>query len=98
MGASANTPEAAELAVLVEAVEAYEVVHFPIARPSHVEAIRFRMAQMGLRQADLQPFIGNASKVSRVLSGRQPLTPDMIHTLARHLGIPADLLTGSGDQ
>ncbi len=97
MGAQPDTPEFAELLALAEVVETYEARHFPIARPTPVEAIRFRMAQMGLRQADLRPFIGSASKVARILSGRQPLTPELVPTLVQHLDIPADLLAGPGD-
>jgi len=97
MGAQVGSPEADELAVLADLVEAYEAVHFPIARPTPVEAIRFRMEQAGLKQRDLRPFIGSRSRVSEVLSGKQPLTLDMIRALNQHLGISADLLIGSGD-
>lgn len=92
MDAAAGTPEADELSVLADLVEAYEAKHFPIELPTPVEAIRFRMEQASLEPRDLEPYIGSRSKVSEVLSGKQPLTLPMIRALHTHLGIPAEVL------
>jgi HTH-type transcriptional regulator/antitoxin HigA len=92
MDAAAGTPEADELSVLADLVEAYEAKHFPIELPTPVEAIRFRMEQAGLEPRDLEPYIGSRSKVSEVLSGKQPLTLPMIRALHTHLDIPAEVL------
>jgi HTH-type transcriptional regulator/antitoxin HigA len=81
-----------ELAVLAELVEAYERKHFPIDLPTPVEAIRFRMEQLGLEARDLAPHIGSRGKVSEVLSGKRPLSLAMIRALHKNLGIPADVL------
>jgi HTH-type transcriptional regulator/antitoxin HigA len=85
-----------ELEVLVTLVEAYEDQNFPIDLPSPIEAIMFRMEQEGLTQSDLAKYIGGRAKVSEVLSGKRPLTINMIRALNRHLGIPADVLIGDG--
>jgi HTH-type transcriptional regulator / antitoxin HigA len=92
MDAEAGTPEADELSVLADLVQIYEAKHFPIERPTPVEAIRFRMEQAGLEPRDLEPYIGSRGKVSDVLAGKQPLTLPMIRALNRHLGIPAEVL------
>ncbi|KJS27561.1 MAG: hypothetical protein VR75_02495 [Hyphomonadaceae bacterium BRH_c29] len=92
MDAAAGTPEADELSVLADLVEAYEAKQFPIELPTPVEAIRFRMEQAGLEPRDLEPYIGSRGKVSEVLSGKQPLTLAMIRALHTHLGIPAEVL------
>lgn len=92
MDAEAGTPQAEELAVLADLVEAYEAKHFPIELPRPVDAIQFRMEQAGLEPRDLEPFIGSRGKVSDVLSGKQPLTLPMIRALHQHLGIPAAVL------
>ena len=55
-------------------------------------AIRFRMDQQGLKQKDLEPYIGSKSKVSEVLSGRRELSLTMIRKLVAGLGIPAEAL------
>lgn len=87
-----DSDAAAELEVLATLVEKYEAEQFAIAPPRPLEAIRFRMEQMGLRNKDLVPFIGSASKVSEVLNGKRPLSLTMIRNLNRHLDIPAEVL------
>jgi HTH-type transcriptional regulator/antitoxin HigA len=94
MDAMVDSPEAEELSVLADLVEAYEAKHFPIDLPTPVEAIRFRMEQANLEPRDLEPYIGSRGRVSEVLSGKQPLTLPMIRALHKHLGIPAEVLVG----
>ncbi|MBZ0271342.1 helix-turn-helix domain-containing protein [bacterium] len=92
MDAQPGTPEFDELDVLATLVDAFETGHFPIDAPDPVEAIRFRMEQMGLTRKELEPFIGSRGRVSEVLSGRRPMSLAMIRKLHRGLGIPADVL------
>ena len=66
--AKADTPEGDKLELIVTLIEIYEKEHFPIDNPSPLEAIKFRMDQMGLLPKDLVPFIGSKSKVSEILS------------------------------
>ncbi|MDY6929961.1 MAG: plasmid stabilization protein, partial [Pseudomonadota bacterium] len=87
-----GSPEADELEVLAMLIEQYEQHRFPIDLPGPVTAIRFRMEQQGLKNKDLIPFIGSASKVSEVLNGVRPLSLNMIRRLNHGLGIPADIL------
>ena len=84
--------EADELDVLAMLIDQYEQHEFPIELPDPVDAIRFRMEQQGLRNKDLIPCIGSASKVSEVLNGNRPLSLNMIRRLTAGLGIPADVL------
>ena len=79
---AATTPEAERLRVLALLVETYEKEHFPIEAPTPVEAIRFRMAEMGLNQRDLEPFVGSKSKVSEILAGKVGLDAALACTLA----------------
>lgn len=46
MDAVTGSPEADELSVLAELVQAYEEKHFPIAPPTKAGAVRFRLEQM----------------------------------------------------
>lgn len=89
---ASGTAEADELEILAVLLEDYEKQHHPIAAPSPVEAILFRMEQAGLTQRDLVPFFGSRSKVSEVLSGKRPLTLSTIRALSDGLGIPLDVL------
>jgi HTH-type transcriptional regulator / antitoxin HigA len=84
--------EEAELEVLGILVETYEEEHFPIAAPSPVDAIKFRMEQLGLKQVDVGRIIGSTSRVSEILSGKRSLTLPMIRSLSVELGIPTDVL------
>lgn len=92
MFAMPGTPEGDQLDLWVTLVDLYEKQTCPIDPPDPIEAIRFRMEQEGLRQQDLVPFIGSASKVSEVLSGRRSLSLSMIRRLSQGLGIPAESL------
>ena len=90
--AKPGTPEGDELDLLATLVELYEKDVYPIGPPDPIEAIRFRMEQMGLKQKDLIPFIGSRSKVSEVLSGHRSLSVSMMRKLHEGLGIPAEVL------
>ena len=93
-GARSGTPEADKLEILVTLVDAYEAKHHPIDPPDAIDAIRFRMEQMGLTQSDLVDIIGSRARVSEVLNRRRPLTVAMIVRLREKLGISADVLIG----
>jgi HTH-type transcriptional regulator/antitoxin HigA len=90
--AKPGTPEGDELELLVLLVETYEAEKFPIELPDAIEAIRFRMEQMNLKQKDLIPIIGSKSKVSEVLSGKRELSITMIRKIVSNLNIPATVL------
>lgn len=90
--AKSGTAEMDELELLTALVEMYEERHYPISPPDPVEAIKFRMDQLGLGQKDMVPYIGTKSKVSEVINGKRPLTLAMMRSLNRSLGIPAEVL------
>jgi HTH-type transcriptional regulator/antitoxin HigA len=93
-GARAGTPAAEELEVLATLIDSYEAKHHPIESPDPIDAILFRMEQMGLTRADLVPIIGSRSRVSEVLNRRRDLTIAMIARIREKLGISADTLIG----
>jgi HTH-type transcriptional regulator/antitoxin HigA len=90
--AKLGTPEADELEILASLIERYEAGRFPVAAPTPLAAIQFRMEQQGLEPRDLEPYIGSRARVSEVLSGARPLSIDMIRALHGKLGIPAEVL------
>lgn len=90
--AEPDTPEGDELDVLLTLAEAYERRHWPVYPPSAIDALKFHMDQHGLKQTDLEPFIGSQGRVSEVLSGKRRLSLDMIRRLNSGLGIPAECL------
>jgi HTH-type transcriptional regulator/antitoxin HigA len=90
--AKKNSADADELELLSLLIEKYEQEHFPIDLPDPIEAIKFRMEQLGLRQKDLAEVIGLKSRVSEVLNRKRKLTVDMIRKLHSALGIPTEIL------
>lgn len=92
MDAAPDTAEEEDLDLWSMLVEQYEAKHYPIDPPDPIEAIKFRMDQLGLQQKDLTRFIPAKSKVSEVLSRKRRLSLPMIRALHKHLGIPAEVL------
>ena len=90
--AKRGTPEGDELEVLGMLIEQYENEHFPIGFPDPVEAIKFRMEQLGYNQADLAKIIGLKSRASEILNRKRKLTLDIIRKLHNDLNIPTDVL------
>jgi len=82
----------AELELLALVIESYEQAQIAEANPNPVDAILFRMDQMGLTRKDLVPFLGSLPKVSEVLAGKRPLSLTMIRKIHQGLGIPAEIL------
>ena len=91
-------PDVDRLELLGLLVSDYEDKHYQIDMPDPVEAITFRMEQMGLTRKDLERYIGSRSKVSEVLSGKRRLSLSMIRALHEGLGIPAEVLLGRPDR
>lgn len=87
-----NSKTADELELLSFLIEKYENEQFPIDFPDPIEAIKFRMEQMGYKQKDLAKAIGLKSRVSEILNRKRKLTIDMIRKLNTTLGIPTDVL------
>jgi len=87
-----GSSEADEIELLSILVEKYERERFPIEAPDPIEAIRFRMEQMNLKQKDIALLFGGKTRVSEVLSKKRPLSMKMIVLLNRYLGIPLESL------
>jgi HTH-type transcriptional regulator/antitoxin HigA len=92
MDAPAGSPEEAELELWTLLIENYESKHAAIPPPAPIEAIRFRMDQLGLNASDLSAYIPSKSKISEVLNHKRPLSLSMIRALHAGLGISADIL------
>jgi HTH-type transcriptional regulator/antitoxin HigA len=81
-----------ELEILSILIDQYENEHFPIGMPDPIEAIKFRMEQMGMNQNDLAEIVGFKSRVSEILNKKRKLTLDMIRKLNAGLNIPTEVL------
>jgi HTH-type transcriptional regulator/antitoxin HigA len=90
--AKKGSPEGDELEILGILLEKYEDEHFPIGFPDPIEAIKFRMEQLGYNQTDLAKIVGLKSRVSEILNKKRKLTLEMIRVLHENLKIPTEVL------
>ncbi len=88
----AGSPEADELELLALLVEDYEDKHFPVPPPEPLEAIKFRVEQMGMSERDLDKLLGSRQRRSEIFRGTRKLSLGMIRTLHKELDIPAETL------
>ena len=87
-----GSSEGDELEVLGILIDQYENEHFPIGMPDPIEAIKFRMEQMGYNQNDLANIVGLKSRASEILNRKRKLSLEMIRQLHEQLNIPTDVL------
>lgn len=90
--AKKGTEEGDELEILSILIDRYENENFPIDMPDPIEAIKFRMEQMGMNQKDLAEVVGFKSRVSEILNKKRKLTLSMIRKLNTNLHIPTEVL------
>lgn len=87
-----GTKNGDELEVLAILIEKFEDEHFPIGLPDPIEAIKFRMEQMGYNQTDLAKVVGLKSRASEILNKKRKLSLEMIRKLHESLNIPTQVL------
>jgi HTH-type transcriptional regulator / antitoxin HigA len=87
-----GTPAGDELEILTMLIEKYEDEHILIDYPDPIEAIKFRMEQLGYTQNDLAKVVGLKSRASELLNKKRKLTLDMIRKLHISLSIPTEVL------
>lgn len=90
--APASSEEGDEAEILSILIEKYEDEHYPIDAPDPIEAIKFRMEQMGMENKDLAEIIGYKSRVSEIFSRKRKLNLKMIRKLHEKLKIPYESL------
>jgi len=90
--AKKSTREGDELELLSLLIDKYEKEKYPIDFPDPIDAIKFRMEQLGYQQKDLVSAIGLKSRVSEILNRKRKLTLEMIRKLSAELSISTDIL------
>lgn len=81
-----------EAELLVALIGLYEQQHYKIVAPDPIEAIKFRMEQMGMKRTDLAVYLGTKARVSEILNRQRKLTVEMMRKLHKEFGIPAESL------
>lgn len=90
-----NSPKSDELEILSILIKEYENEYYPMPSPNPIEAIKFRLDQMGLSEKELGEILGYRSRKSEILSGKRKLSLAMIRRLNEVLHIPAKILIQS---
>ncbi len=90
--AKKGSAEGDELEILSILIDRYESEHFPIDLPDPIEAIKFRMEQMGMKPKDLAKIVGYKSRVSEILNKKRKLSLNMIRKINETLLIPTEVL------
>jgi len=92
-GAEPGSAEADRLEVMALLVKQYEEQHHPIPPPDPIEAIKFRLDQMGLDSSALEEVMEvGRGRVSEILNRRRALNLKMIRKLNKRLQIPPSVL------
>ena len=91
-----ESAEGQELEMLITLIEAYEDVYVPMQASDPIAYLVYRMEQDNLKQVDLIPFIGDKTKVSKVMNRKQELSVSMIRRLSEGLKIPINFLIPMG--
>ncbi|MEO5946091.1 MAG: transcriptional regulator [Chitinophagaceae bacterium] len=81
-----------ELDVIGTLVAAYEDIHFPIAAPDPVEALKYMMEERDLKPKDLIPYFGSKGNVSGFLNHKRNLSIRTIKALHEKFKLPYDIL------
>jgi HTH-type transcriptional regulator/antitoxin HigA len=87
-----GTDKGDELEILGMLIENYENEKFPIGFPDPVEAIKFRMEQLGYNQTDFANIVGLKSRASEILNRKRKLSLEMIRQIHDSLNIPTEVL------
>ena len=90
----ASDKNAIELTIVSDVVEAYEKIHFPIAKPTIGELISLSIEERGMTQKQLAKELGvSPSRVNDYISGRAEPTLRIARAICLILGIaPAAML------
>ena len=90
--AKKGTSKGDELELLGMLIDNYENEKFPIGFPDPIEAIKFRMEQLGYNQSDLANVVGLKSRASEILNRKRKLSLEMIRQIHDRLNIPTEVL------
>ncbi len=81
-----------EAELLMFLIRTYEDQHYAIDTPDPIEAIKFRMEQMGMKRTDMTKYFGTRGRVTEILNRQRVLSLAMIKKLHKEFGIPAESL------
>ena len=86
---------ALELDLLVDMIEEYEDVHYPIGKPSLIDTIKLRLYEMNITQAKLAVLLGiSPARVSEIMTGKCEPTLKIGRLISQKLNISPSVVLG----
>ena len=90
-----NDQYALELDMLVDLIEEYEDIHYPIGKPSLIDTIKLRMYEMGLTQQAVAAMLGiSAPRMSEIMHGKTEPSLSLARTMSQKLNIEPSIVLG----
>ena len=84
-----------ELDMILDMVEEYEDIHYPIGKPSLVDVIKLRLYEMGINQSKLAEMLGlSNARVSEIMNGKSEPSLKIGRELSRQLNIDPAVVLG----
>lgn len=87
-----GSAEADRFDVLATLIEAYESRMHAIPHADPVAVLRFAITSLGHTQSELGALLNSRSRASEILSGKRPLTLDMVAKISAAWRIPLSAL------
>ena len=85
-GGNESHPAMGLVDIVGDLIEDYETEHHPMPDVTGIQALKFLMAQHGLKQTDLSE-IGSQGVVSEILTGKRDLNIRQIRALSERFGV-----------
>ena len=85
-GGDENHPVMGLVDIVGDLIEDYEAEQHQLPEVSGIDALKFLMAQHGLKQGDLQE-IGSQGVVSEILTGKRELNVRQVRALSQRFGV-----------
>lgn len=90
-----NDQYALELDMLVDLIEEYEDIHYPIGKPTLIDIIKLRMYEMGLTQQAVAAMLGiSAPRMSEIMHGKTEPSLSLARTMSQKLNIEPSVVLG----
>lgn len=84
-----------ELDMLIDLIEEYEEIHYPIGKPSLVDTIKLRLYEMGITQNKLAEMLNlSPARVSEIMTGKCEPTLKIGRAISQKLGISPSIVLG----
>lgn len=87
-----DSSEFNEMEVVSILIKEYELENHRVLAPDPIDAIKFRLDQLGLDESVLNKIMGYRSRKSEIMNRKRKLTLEMVRRLNASLNIPADVL------